>query len=160
MRLVESVCYAGGWTAGPIWMALARRAAASGSIIELGPLRERLIPYFGAELLDGVTVRVVERVRTPGARVRPAGLCLGRVVVIARDVAESARFERVLFHELVHCVQMRRMGAARFCGAYLTGWWAAGRSYLNIPLEAEAFALQDRFATGEVFRVEEVLGAG
>lgn len=157
MRLCRSLCFAGGWAAGPVWMALARRAAASGSIMALGPLRDRLIPYFGAELLDGVTVRVVDRVRTPGARVRPAGLCLGRVVVIARDAAGSARFERVLFHELVHGVQMRRMGTARFCGAYLGGWWAVGRSYLDIPLEVEAYALQDRFAAGEVFRVEEAI---
>lgn len=137
----------------------ARRAARSGTVVELGPLRDPLVPYFGADLLDRVEVRVVERVRTPGARIRPAGLCLGRVVVIAADVAASARFESVLFHELVHCVQMRRMGTARFCGAYLGGWWAAGRSYLDIPLEVEAFALQDRFAAGEVFRVGDVVRA-
>lgn len=149
-----------GVLAGPIWMWWARRAARAGSLVEIDALRARLIPYFGADLLDGVEVRVVERVRTPGARIGPAGLCLGRVVVIARDVAASARFEGVLFHELVHCVQMRRMGAARFCGAYLAGWWAAGRSYLDIPLEAEAFALQDRFMAGEVFRVEALVRAG
>ena len=147
-----------GVLAGPVWMWWARRAARAGTIVDLGPLRDRLIPYFGADLLDRVEVRVVERVRTPGARIGPAGLCLGRVVVIAREVGASARFERVLFHELVHCVQMRRMGTARFCGAYLAGWWAAGRSYLDIPLEVEAYALQDRFAAGEVFRVEEALG--
>lgn len=147
-----------GVVAGPAWMWWARRAARAGTAIELGPLRDRMAPYFGLDLLDRVEVRAVDRVRTPGTRIGPAGLCLGRVVVIARDVGVSTRFERVLFHELVHCAQMRRMGAARFCGAYLAGWWAAGRSYLDIPLEVEAYALQDRFSAGEVFQVEDALG--
>jgi hypothetical protein len=153
----QGLACAVGILAGPVWMWWARRAARAGTVVDLGPLRGRLALYFETDLLDGVEVRVVERVRTPGARIGPAGLCLGRMLVIARDVDASARFERVLFHELVHCVQIRRMGEARFCGAYLAGWWGAGRSYLDIPLEIEAYALQDRFAAGEVFRVEEAI---
>jgi hypothetical protein len=156
-RIGRGIARVVGVLAGPAWMWLARRAARAGSVVEIDALRTRLVPYFGENLVDDVEVRVVERVRTPGARIGPAGLCLGPVVVIARDVAASVRFEAVLFHELVHCVQMRRMGAAGFCGAHLAGWWAARRSYLDIPLEAEAFALQDRFAAGEVYRVEDAL---
>lgn len=152
-----TVMFSMGRLAGPVWMCLARRGARSGSVVEIDALRAVLNPYFGADLLDGVEVRVVDRVQTPGARIEPAGLCLGRVVVIARDVAASDRFEAVLFHELVHCVQMQRMGRARFCGAYLAGWWAAGGNYLDIPLEIEAFTLQDRFQAGEIFCVADAL---
>lgn len=160
MAIERRIVYGIGVQAGPIWMRWARRTTGSQQTIDLDRMHPRLTPYFDADLLDEVEVRIVERVRTPGARIKPAGLCLGRIVVIARDVAESDRFETVLFHELVHCVQMQRMGEAGFCGAYLAGWWMAGRSYRDIPLEIEAFALQDRFMAGEVFRVRDAVRAG
>jgi hypothetical protein len=58
---------------------------------------------------------------------------------------------------MVHSAQMRRTGTARFCAAYLGGWWLAGRSYIRIPLEIEAFRLQARFDAGERFSVGEEL---
>lgn len=146
-----------GFVFGPLWIGLARRGVRSGAVVDIGPLRKRLVPYFGADLLGGVEVRVVERITAPGMRMRPAGLCLGRVVVIARDEAESVRFGSVLFHELVHAAQMRRTGTARFCAAYLGGWWAGGRSYHRIPLEIKAFRLQARFDAGERFSVAAAL---
>lgn len=146
-----------GFVFGPLWIGLARRGLRHGTVVDIGPLRERLAPYFDADLLGGVEVRVVERITAPGMRMRPAGLCLRRVVVITRDEAESGRFESVLFQELVHAAQMRHMGTAPFCAAYLGGWWAAGRSYRRIWLEIEAFGLQARFDAGESFSVAEAL---
>lgn len=158
-----AVAGAVGFMAGPLWMALARREAQHGTVVDLGPHVERFGLYFDEALLAGVEVRAVDRVRLPGswlvrrAAVNPAGLCLGRVVVLAAELIGSERFESVLFHELVHAVQMRRMGTARFCGSYLAGWRAAGRSYFGIPLEREAFELQGRFQDAEIFRVHDAV---
>jgi hypothetical protein len=156
-----------GFVLGPVWIALARGQGKGGRLLDVTPLRERLEPWIDAGLLKGTRVVVVPRVRLPGAGVarlfgqrlvEPGGLCLGRTVLIAEDVAASERLAAIVFHELVHAAQFRRMGTARFCTAYLAGWWAAGRSYFGIPLEREASALQERFQKGEVFRVADAIG--
>lgn len=165
-RLASAAGWCSGFCVGPAWMRLARRRVRRAAVLDDAAWRARLGPYFGRDLIDAVTVRVVGEVRPPGAAlarrvgagvVSPAGLCLGDTVVIRRDVAESPRVLSVLFHELVHVAQMRRMGKARFCGAYLAGWVEAGYSYRAIPLEVEAYALQERFERGEVFVVGEAL---
>ncbi len=51
----------------------------------------------------------------------------------------------LLFHELVHVVQYRLLGIGGFIHGYVTGWAAAGFVYEAIPLEREAFDLEQRF---------------
>ncbi len=50
-----------------------------------------------------------------------------------------------LFHELVHVVQFQVLGAERFLGHYVEGYLRGGQVYRANPLEAQAYALQDRY---------------
>jgi hypothetical protein len=131
----------------------------------LSPLdRAVLAPYFDAALLDEVRVAVVRDIEEPVAFdvLRAAGLpvpmefggvqgmCFGDVVAITREtLAEHG--PSTLFHELVHTVQMRRVGVGAFCREYVREFLEYG--YLGISFEEEAFALQLRFDAGEVFEV-------
>lgn len=54
--------------------------------------------------------------------------------------------EELHFHELVHVVQWGRLGVDRFLFAYALGLHLFG--YEQSPLEAMAFQLQQRFASG------------
>ena len=77
----------------------------------------------------------------PGA----AGVTLGRLVIVTRKAAESARFEELLHHESVHVRQFREYGVWRFLVRYIGAYvrargrgyshWAA---YRRIPFEVEA----------------------
>ncbi len=49
-----------------------------------------------------------------------------------------------LFHELAHVEQYRQLGFPRFSELYVRGFLIGG-SYEAIPLEVNAYALEDRF---------------
>ncbi len=63
--------------------------------------------------------------------------------------------DRLLFHELVHVVQYEKLGLRGFAAKYVTGFLSGG-SYEAIPLEMNAYALDERFAAarGKAFSVE------
>lgn len=50
-----------------------------------------------------------------------------------------------LFHELVHAVQYRVLGLRQFARLYVTGFLNGG-GYQGIPLERQAFELEERFS--------------
>ena len=50
----------------------------------------------------------------------------------------------LLFHELVHVEQYRQLGVQRFSEFYVRGFLNGG-SYEAIPVEVNAYALEDRF---------------
>jgi hypothetical protein len=52
--------------------------------------------------------------------------------------------DRLLFHELVHVVQYQKLGLASFAAKYVMGFLTGG-SYETIPLERNAYELEDRF---------------
>lgn len=120
--------------------------------------RTHLAAYFAPQLLDGVRVREVEAIEQPEqlvALVRGAGLDLAlapisgltlidTILVVRRDGGPSLR---LLFHELVHVVHYRELGVEGFARAYVNGWAEGGGAYEGIPLEAQALALEERFAT-------------
>lgn len=62
----------------------------------------------------------------------------------------------LLFHELVHTVQYKYLGLNGFAGHYVRGFLAGG-SYEAIPLERQAYELEDRFTRNpsSIFSVEE-----
>lgn len=149
---------------GPVWL-WARREAYSGIARPVSPLdRAVLLPYFGARLLDEVRVAVVPEIEEPVVfdLLRAVGLpvpmdfrgvlgmCFGDVVAVTRGTLEE-RGESTLFHELVHTVQMRRVGAGAFCRGYVADYVRYG--YMGIVFEEEAYELQARFECGEVFEV-------
>ncbi len=122
--------------------------------------RERLASHFDPGLLERVRVAEVEAMPgIPASRLLhrlglrrmlstggAAGLALGDLVVLDRRTGGGAG---TLFHELVHCAQYERFGMLGFLRRYLGSWVAGGFDYHAIPLEAQAYALQDRFTAGE-----------
>jgi hypothetical protein len=128
-----------------------------------------LAPYFGERLLLSVLIAEVDRIedsflvrwlRALGWKRVPGGLewvfGMAFVDAVAIRAAAAHREQRkmpLLFHELVHIAQYQQVGTMVFLMRYIRGWLANGQDYMSIPIEQEAYALQDRFASGEVFEV-------
>lgn len=51
----------------------------------------------------------------------------------------------LIFHELVHAVQYDLLGPDKFVELYLLGWINQGFNYPAIPLEMDAYDLQNRY---------------
>ena len=70
-------------------------------------------------------------------------------------VSHGQLTDRTLFHELVHVVQYTRLGLSTFAAKYVTGFLKGG-SYEAIPLEMNAYQLDERFASAPMnsFSVE------
>lgn len=151
------------------WIAARRRRYLPHSCPLSESERARFAPYFSRELLESARLGEVEsigsgrgaallsRLGFDASRVvaEPAGLTVGEVIVLAKGrVGEGARRESVLFHELVHVAQYRRLGIPAFAREYVRGWMVGGAGYLGVPLEIEAYALQSRFDAGDPVDVE------
>ena len=63
---------------------------------------------------------------------------------------------QLLFHELVHAVQYAHLGLDGFASRYVRGFLSGG-SYEEIPLEKQAYELEDKFASNPsvAFSVED-----
>lgn len=61
----------------------------------------------------------------------------------------------LLFHELVHAVQYKHLGLQGFAECYVRGFLTGG-SYEEIPLEKQAYSLEERFVLdpSKLFAVE------
>jgi hypothetical protein len=73
------------------------------------------------------------------------------VVVSHQELTDS-----LLFHELVHVVQHAQMGVRDFAVRYINGFIQGG-SYEEIPLEKNAYLLEERFSQNEkqIFSVDD-----
>ena len=133
-------------------------------------------PYFPKEVLETVRVRAVdempsppiaEKIRHQGRKIfqlsRARGLALDDTVILhgASVPPGSPQRRSVLFHELVHVTQYRRLGVNAFMQQYFASLEATGYRYPDIIFEFQAFELQHRFVTslGRAFSVEEELKA-
>ncbi len=83
-----------------------------------------------------------------------AGITYDDTVAIAEHSSEPNTLMPLLFHECVHVAQYRRLGVGLFIEQYVRGWADNGGDYYSIPLESEAYQLQERFTGGEHFSVE------
>jgi hypothetical protein len=74
-------------------------------------------------------------------------------------VSHEAFSNGLLFHELVHVEQYRQLGIPRFSELYVRGFLNGG-SYEAIPLEVNAYSLEDRFRRDprRMFSVENEIG--
>ena len=124
-------------------------------------------PYFPKALLD-----IVKAVTLDGARIPPPPFYseavamsgghfpdfvhLASVTYIDVIVFNEIIISRTLFHGLVHAQQMASLGLDTYVSFYLRGFLKT-RSWITIPLEAQAFQLEARFSMTppEVFSVEE-----
>lgn len=96
-------------------------------------------PYLPS--LDIGSVKTVSPARLPVAQRRFSIMSVGgRVYLEHAPQIDDVRAMTALLHELVHVEQYRRLGRLRFARMYAAGF-AAGMSYRENPLEAEAFAI-------------------
>ncbi len=77
------------------------------------------------------------------------------ILLVDRFLAESPT--ALIFHELVHAVQYDRLGPEKFVELYITGWVNQGFNYAAIPLEMDAYELQNRYEANPTapFSVED-----
>jgi hypothetical protein len=123
-----------------------------------------LRPFFPKDILSEVRVaqgRASEppfysQLRALGIRNAPpfsdmAGITFQDVVVHVEALTTP-----LLFHELVHAVQYKHLGLSGFAERYVRGFLKGG-SYEEIPLEKQAYGLEDKFTRNPStpFSVEE-----
>jgi len=117
--------------------------------------RAPLEPFFARELLDSVRVLVLEgeRVQNPefypmlrgfGFKNLPDQSAMGAITFCDVVVSHEPFSGGLLFHELVHVEQYRQLGIPLFSGLYVRGFLNGG-SYEAIPLEINAYSLEDLF---------------
>lgn len=154
---------------GPLWLMWHQRRFARDAKRLTDTERRAMRPFFGEVLLDSARIAVVDDLHVLGwisklpilrqhvGAFRPAGITLGKLIVVSADRCSGDVHETLLFHELVHVVQYSRLGLSRFCGDYVRDAFVH-REYLEITAEVQAFALQARFTAGGRFSVAEELG--
>jgi hypothetical protein len=122
-----------------------------------------LQPFFPLKLLDEVRVArgkvsdppFYEQLRSLGIRNMPAFSDLAGITFVDVVVHTQPLTRPLLFHELVHVVQYQHLGVAGFAELYVRGFLTGG-SYEEIPLEKQAYELEERFTqNGEAFSVDE-----
>jgi hypothetical protein len=135
-------------------------------------LRAKIQPYFSKELLD----RLKTITLTGGARIPPPHFYakakemsggkfpdfvhMASITYIDVIVFHDEIDPRALFHGAVHAAQMSVLGFERYVELYVRGF-VKHLSWLAIPLEAQAFQLEARFAENrtDVFSVEDEIRA-
>jgi len=112
-------------------------------------------PFFARKVIDSVRVLVLEVERVPNPDFYPMLRGLGfnnlpdqsamGAITFCDVVVSHERFTAgLLFHELVHVEQYRQLGIPRFSELYVRGFLNGG-SYEAIPLEVNAYSLEERF---------------
>ncbi|MGA2850112.1 MAG: hypothetical protein ABSE46_14030 [Terracidiphilus sp.] len=111
--------------------------------------------FFTRDVLDGVRLLVLDgtRIENPPfyEMLRPMGFTnlpdfstMAAVTFDAVVVSHQPFSDGLLFHELVHVEQYRQLGVPRFAELYVRGFLTGG-GYDGIPLEVNAYLLEDRF---------------
>jgi hypothetical protein len=128
-----------------------------------------MAPFFPESVLNSTRVVVLadQRVSNPGfygdlvAVAFEPGLLpdftkMAAITFIDTVVFHEPIENRLLFHELVHVVQYEKLELAEFAAKYVNGFLTGG-SYEAIPLERNAYELDERFAQApaDAFSVED-----
>lgn len=126
-----------------------------------------LEPYFSSQLLDKLRIVVLQGARIPpppfyaealkmsGGKF-PDFVHMASVTYVDVIVFNERIESRALFHGTVHAAQIEILGIEKYVELYIRGF-VKNRSWLAIPLEAQAYRLDTRFAEapGDLFLVEE-----
>jgi hypothetical protein len=123
--------------------------------------KEKLSPFFGQPVVERARIATVPVIPNPDfythlqAQGVPIPLDFSQMSGITFDdlillsglhaVPPSEQLH-LLFHELVHVVQFELAGIDGFVQRYIAGWAQNGFLYERIPFEAQAYALNSRFA--------------
>jgi hypothetical protein len=132
----------------------------------LDSLRLRsLQPFFDPQLLKSTRFVVAPGLENPafyshlqqlGFASLPQFSTMSACTFVDVLVSQIPINDALLFHELVHATQYRRLGVARFAKGYVDGFLATG-DYYQIELEKQAYELEERFTRNrdEPFSVAE-----
>lgn len=115
--------------------------------------------YFEAETLDRTLVRRVPVIENPAfyrafeeaGEAIPldfrvwAGITFGDVILVSDSQVPGPPPHSVIFHEMVHVVQYSVLGIKEFARRYVEGLALNRFQYMTLPLETNAFDLQDKF---------------
>jgi hypothetical protein len=129
-------------------------------------MKASMWPYFSSPLLD--QVRIIElhgaRVALPAffAQVRalnfdpPEINHMDSLTFLDLIAFNQELSERALFHALVHCVQIRKLGLERYAKLWVESF-VKNRTHFTVPLEVHAFSLASKFLrpNPERFSVED-----
>ncbi len=75
-----------------------------------------------------------------------AGIVFVDTIVVAGKFPHGgSRWQSLLFHELVHVAQWRLLTPGRMIREYMEGWARNGFDYHRIPIEVQAYNLQEEF---------------
>ncbi len=124
-------------------------------------------PFFSPTLLDGVRIVQLRGCRVPNPPFYDEAKAMGFTnfpemthmssltfldVVVFNEPATL----RMLFHGLVHAVQFQVLGLRRYVELFVGAFFKT-QLHVTVPLEAQAFALESRFANDpeKVFSVDE-----
>lgn len=135
--------------------------------------RQALRGYFEPETLDRARFRRVPGIDNPAfyaefERVGEAipldfsswaAITFGDVILVNESLVPTPPPHSVVFHEMVHLVQYDVLGIEEFSKRYVRRLALTRFEYMRIPLETEAFDLQERFerSAGEVFSAEALI---
>jgi hypothetical protein len=133
----------------------------------------RFSPFFAASLLQAVRLVMVPALENPkfleayhstfDEKAIPlldftsfAGITYVDTILLV-DEFPGADPDATLFHELVHAVQYNLLGPEKYVELYLLGWINQGFNYAAIPLEMDAYDLQNRYEADPAspFQVED-----
>jgi hypothetical protein len=80
---------------------------------------------------------------------------MAAITFVDTVVSHEPFTQRLLFHELVHVIQYKKLSLLEFAAKYVRGFLSGG-SYESIPLEMNAYELDARFAAApaSAFSVE------
>ena len=133
-------------------------------------MRSRFSPFFTTGILDAARVHLIPEIQNPpfyaqlAAAGQPLpldfrkmhGITFIDTVFVATSKVAAQHYEALMFHECVHMVQYALLGVDQFVEQYVMGWAMNGRQYERIPMEVEAYALQNAFTAnpGAPFSVE------
>jgi hypothetical protein len=117
--------------------------------------RTAMQPFFPPEILEQTKLLVLrgERIQDPGfytmARMMglkdlPSFSDVAAVTFVDVIVSHLEFTNALLFHELVHVVQYAQLGVKEFGARYVSGF-VSGAGYEGIPLEKNAYELEQRF---------------
>lgn len=124
--------------------------------------RARLAIHFPTEVLDSTRFVRVRSLKNPpfyselegmGFTNLPQFRQMAAITFIDVIVSQQDFTPPLLFHELVHVVQYRQLGLARFAESYVRGFLKTGE-YLSIPLERVAYHLEDMFRLRPDLRID------
>jgi hypothetical protein len=133
-----------------------------------GPVLDVVTPFFTGATLGRARFRLVESIENPPfyaelAEIAPsielidfrqmAGITFDDTILMRASSTSEIDARSLIFHELVHVAQYEQLGVADFAKRYLRGWAENQLQYEAIPLERDAYELQQRFERHDRFSV-------